>query len=124
MSLGWPFPLNLLAGMAAPALVALIIGPVLLRLSGKYFVLVTFLFGEIVRLVLTEWQSLTGRGQRDFSIPPPMAALAGPLLFYYFVLAVALVCIGIVARLLVSEFGRAIDALREAEQLADAPAFR
>src|ERR1039458_3494806 len=49
MQLDWPFPLNLLAGMAAPALVALVIGPILLRLSGKYFVLVTFLFGEIVR---------------------------------------------------------------------------
>lgn len=119
MSLGWPFPLNLLAGMAAPALVALVIGPVLLRLSGKYFVLVTFLFGEIVRLVLTEWQSLTGGANGIFSIPPPTAALAGPLPFYYFVLAVALVCVGIVARLLVSEFGRAIDALREAEQLAE-----
>jgi branched-chain amino acid transport system permease protein len=119
MSLGWPFPLNLLAGMAAPALVALVIGPVLLRLSGKYFVLVTFLFGEIVRLVLTEWQSLTGGANGIFSIPPPTAALADPLPFYYFVLAVALVCVGIVARLLVSEFGRAIDSLREAEQLAE-----
>ncbi|MGH7210032.1 MAG: ABC transporter permease subunit, partial [Acetobacteraceae bacterium] len=28
MNLDWPFPLNLLAGMAAPALVALVIGPV------------------------------------------------------------------------------------------------
>lgn len=119
MSLGWPFPLNLLAGMAAPALVALVIGPVLLRLSGKYFVLVTFLFGEIVRLVLTEWQSVTGGANGIFSIPPPTAALAAPLPFYYFVLAVALVCVGIVARLLVSEFGRAIDSLREAEQLAE-----
>jgi branched-chain amino acid transport system permease protein len=119
MRLGWPFPLNLLAGMAAPALVALAIGPVLLRLSGKYFVLVTFLFGEIVRLVLTEWQSLTGGANGIFSIPPPTAALAAPMPFYYFVLAVSLACVGTVARLLVSEFGRAIDSLREAEQLAE-----
>ncbi|MEO8714159.1 MAG: branched-chain amino acid ABC transporter permease [Acetobacteraceae bacterium] len=119
MRLGWPFPLNLLAGIAAPALVALIIGPILLRLSGKYFVLVTFLFGEIVRLTLTDWQSLTGGANGIFSIPPPMAALADPLPFYYFVLAVALLCVGLVARLLVCEFGRAIDAMREAEHLAE-----
>jgi branched-chain amino acid transport system permease protein len=119
MQLGWPFPLNLLAGMAAPAMVALIIGPILLRLSGKYFVLVTFLFGEIVRLTLTDWQSLTGGANGIFSIPAPTAALADPLSFYYFVLGIAVLCVGLVARLLVSEFGRAIDALREADQLAE-----
>jgi branched-chain amino acid transport system permease protein len=71
MKLGWAFPLNILAGAAAPALLALLIGPVLLRLQGKYFVLVTFLLGEILRLVFVQWSSLTGGANGIFGVPPP-----------------------------------------------------
>src|SRR3954447_9092682 len=51
MQLGVPFPLAWLAGGLASAAVALAIGPVILRLTGKYFVLITFLLGEIMRMV-------------------------------------------------------------------------
>ena len=34
---------------------ALLIGPIILRLTGKYFVLITFLLGEILRMVFVDW---------------------------------------------------------------------
>ena len=49
-----PFIAGLALGTFAAALLALLIGPVFLRLTGKYFVLITFLFGEIVRMVFVD----------------------------------------------------------------------
>jgi ABC-type branched-subunit amino acid transport system permease subunit len=42
MQLNLAFPIALALGFLVPAAIALVIGPVVLRLTGKYFVLVTF----------------------------------------------------------------------------------
>jgi branched-chain amino acid transport system permease protein len=118
MKLGWAFPLNILAGAAAPALLALLIGPVLLRLQGKYFVLVTFLLGEILRLAFVQWFSLTGGANGIFGVPPPAAIFANPAGFYWLAFGSALLCVALVARVLSGETGRVIDSVREGERLA------
>jgi branched-chain amino acid transport system permease protein len=119
MKLGVPFPLNLLAGALAAALLALAIGPILLRLSGKYFVLATFLLGEIIRMVFTEWSSLTGGANGIFGIPSPLPEINSPIRFYYFTAVVAVACLAFMLRLLGSEIGRAIDSMREADRVAE-----
>lgn len=116
--LGVPFPFNMLAGALFPAALALLIGPVLLRLTGKYFVLVTFMFGEIVRLAFTQWTSLTGGANGIFDIPALPAALSTPVGFYYLAAGVSLCCVGLVVLILRSEVGRSIDSIREGERLA------
>jgi len=118
MKLGLPFPFNLLAAAAVPAILALLIGPVVLRLTGKYFVLVTFMLGEIIRLVFLEWTSLTGGANGIFDIPPPWPSLTTPTGFYFLSLACSALCVGLVLRILVSEIGRSIDSIRESERLA------
>lgn len=118
MKLGWPFPLNLLAGAAAPALLALLIGPVLLRLQGKYFVLVTFLLGEILRLAFVQWSSLTGGANGIFGVPAPAPIFATPAGFYWLALGCAILCVALVARVLSGETGRVIESVREGERLA------
>lgn len=55
-----PFLLALLAGMLLPALLAALLGPPTLRLSGVYLAMATLAFGEIVRIVILNWESLTG----------------------------------------------------------------
>jgi branched-chain amino acid transport system permease protein len=118
MRLDVPFPIALAAGAGAAGALALLIGPIVLRLTGKYFVLVTFLLGEIIRMVFVEWSSLTGGANGIFGVPPPHSFLATPIAFYYFALTAALLCVGLCARILSSEIGRAMDAVREAERVA------
>src|SRR3546814_15979120 len=55
-----PFLLSSAAGIAVTMLVALVLGWIILRLRGVYFVLVTFAFGELVRLVFLAFSNLTG----------------------------------------------------------------
>jgi len=116
--LGWPFVPAFLASGLVPAAVALIVGPIVLRLRGVYFVLITFTFGEVVRLTFNEWQSLTGGADGIFRIPPPHPLLVDKRAYYYFALVMATLCVGIVARILTSQTGRYVDAIREGERLA------
>jgi len=90
-----------------------------LRLTGKYFVLVTFLFGEIIRMVIVEQSGWTGGSNGIFNVPPPAEILLSNRAYYYFALFFAVVCIGLCARILTSEYGRAINAIREGERLAE-----
>ena len=119
MKLGMPWPVGLLVGTALAAAVAALIGPIVLRLTGKYFVLITFLMGEVVRMAIVENSGLTGGSNGIFDVPPPYPFLLSNRAYYYFALAFAVFGVGFCARLLTSEFGRAIDAIREGERLAE-----
>ena len=116
---GLPPVLGLVIGMAGPALLALVIGPVVLRLTGKYFVLVTFLLGEIIRMVFVEWTSVTGGSNGISGLPPLHPSLASPIATYYVCLAASIACVALCARILSSEVGRTIDSVREAEKVAE-----
>ena len=119
MRYGMPWPIGLAVGTALAAAVAAVIGPIVLRLTGKYFVLITFLMGEVVRMAIIENSGLTGGSNGIFSIPPPFPFLVSNRAYYYFALTFAVFGVGLCARLLTSEFGRAMDAIREGERLAE-----
>jgi branched-chain amino acid transport system permease protein len=119
MGFGLPWIAGLLIGTLAAAALAAVVGPIVLRLTGKYFVLVTFLFGEMVRMAIVDQSALTGGSNGIFNVPPPAAFLLSNRAYYYFALAFAVACVGLCARLLTSEYGRAIDAIRESERLAE-----
>src|SRR3984885_6200252 len=59
MNAGAPFGVALIGGMAAPAVVALIIGGPTLRLSGVYLAMATLGFGEVVRVIVLNME-ITG----------------------------------------------------------------
>ena len=61
-----------LGGLAAMA-VAAVIGFPLSRIRTVYFVTVTMFLGEIVRLVLFEWRTVTGGSTGMMGIPRPEA---------------------------------------------------
>jgi len=119
MRLGMPWLVGLLAGIALAAAVAAVIGPIVLRLTGKYFVLITFLMGEVVRMAIVENAGLTGGSNGIFDVPPPYPFLLSNRAYYYFALGFAVLGVGFCERLLTSEFGRAMDAIREGERLAE-----
>lgn len=119
MKLSVPFPINLILAALLSFLVALAMGPIILRLSGKYFVLVTFLLGEIIRMALIEWPSITGGSTGIFGVPKPFSAIKTLTDVYYFTLLITAVCIGCIARILNSQIGRAIDSIRESQKVAE-----
>lgn len=116
--LGVPVWVGFIAAFVAPFLAALLIGPVLLRLTGKYFVLGTFMFGEIVRLVFVDWKSVTNGAAGILGIPAPAPMFTDPVAYYYLALAMAAAFILLCLRILRSEIGRAMDSLRAGEALA------
>ncbi|WJR79155.1 branched-chain amino acid ABC transporter permease [Bradyrhizobium sp. NP1] len=118
--------LSLVAGAALSAAIGAIVGPVVLRLKGVYFVLFTFTFGEFVRQIFVDWTSVTGGSEGIAGIAAPQS-FSSPTGFYYLVLAFALLTAAVCGRLLMSQFGDAVDAIRESESLAQSngiPVFR
>ncbi len=124
-----------LAGILA-AFWGVLLGFPVLRLRGDYLAIVTLAFGEIIRLVLINWQSLTGGPNGITGIPRPsffglpftntddgFAAFFGiefsPLqrivFLFYLILALALLTNWVTIRLRRLPIGRAWEALREDE---------
>ena len=124
-----------LAGILA-ACWGVMLGFPVLRLRGDYLAIVTLAFGEIIRLVLVNWQSLTGGPNGVSGIPRPsffgipltpgddgLAARLGIefsptqriVFLFYVILALALLTNWVTIRLRRLPIGRAWEALREDE---------
>jgi branched-chain amino acid transport system permease protein len=123
MRLGFPFPLSVAAGAAAAALLAWLLGSAILRLRGVYFVLITFAFGELFRLMLLEGADLTGGANGIANIPP--ASLFGFVFdtkrsFYCLSAVVAVASVALLWTLFRVPMGKALDAVGENHLLAEA----
>ncbi len=124
-----------LAGILA-AFAGLLLGFPVLRLRGDYLAIVTLGFGEIIRLILLNWQNFTGGPNGISGIPRPsffglpftssgngFAATFGlpyspthrMVFLYYLILALALLTNWVTLRLRRLPIGRAWEALREDE---------
>jgi len=116
----WP---GLIIGALTAALFALVLGIPTLRLRGDYFAIVTLGLGEITRIVLNNWDSMTGGPNGISKIGRPV--LAGMVLntaldFYYLILALVIITVFAMHRLMASRIGRAWIAIREDETAAEA----
>ncbi len=110
MNHGWPFPAAVAAGMAAPAVVAFVIGKPVLRLSGVYLAMATLAFGEVVRIFILNTDDLTGGALG-------LNGIAQLTMWWHVLLAVVLVLF-FLARLRRSKIGRAFEAIKEDETAA------
>ena len=129
--LGFSFWLAAPVTLAAVVAVAVLVGLIVLRLRGPYFVLVMLGFGEVVRLVIANWQDVTGGmvGIRGIRAPEPILFLhfGTRLGFYYLVLATVAAAMFGLLFLVRSRLGRVLVAMREDEVLAEfagAPVMR
>lgn len=97
-----------------------------LRLRGDYLAIVTLGFGEIVRLTLQNWNTVTGGPRGVSDIPRPaffgmnMDITQSTTYIYYLVLAAVVVTIVVITRLKNSRVGLALQALREDEIACEA----
>ena len=130
--LGWPFAGGLVGAIVLTGLFGVVVGIPTLRLRGHYLAMATVGVAEIVRLVLVNWEPVTGGALGVKNIP---AASFGPLVirteleFYYLILACALITLLAAWQLQRSTFGRILQAIRDSEVAAevmgvDAPRYK
>ena len=107
-----PFGVALIAGGICAAIAGLIIGLPVLRLRDDYLAIATLGFAEIIRVVVTNLQSLTNGAQGLKSIPKFSTT--------WNVWGVALLTIWFMSRLVRSSYGRQLMAVRDDEIAAEA----
>ncbi len=122
MRLGVPWIVAFLAGGILAALVSLVIGYPSLRLKGVYFLILTWGFVEVIRMLALRWRAVTEGATGLFGIPPVSLAgveLATKASQYYFVLFAALVILFVQYRLEHSRFGLVLKSIRQSENLGE-----
>jgi branched-chain amino acid transport system permease protein len=118
--------IGILVGTLVGTLAAAIIGPLIIRLRGVYFAMVTIAFGQVFYFVAFRWNTVTGGddGLTGWTRMPLNFGFTTvdiqnkPYAFYYLVLVMFAVAVGLMALLLRSPFGRTLIAIRENERRA------
>jgi branched-chain amino acid transport system permease protein len=119
-------PLAMMAGTLLGGIAGTLFGLLLVRRRGVYFAMVTIAFGQVCFYIAYKWDSFTGGydGLRGFIRAPLDFGLFkiditnNDTLFYYFVLVVFGLAVGLQALILKSPFGRTMLAIRENERRA------
>ena len=125
-SAGLRLTIAMIVGALFATIAGFIVGAPVLRLQGDYLAIVTLGFGEIIRLVLENWTSVTkgSFGLSNLSRPSlfgmEMGVTEATNYIYYIVLAAVVVTIIVVGRLKNSRIGLALQALREDEIACEA----
>jgi branched-chain amino acid transport system permease protein len=119
-------PAGLAVGVVVGTVAAALIGPLIVRLRGVYFAMVTIAFGQVFYFIAFRWNDVTGGddGLTGWTRLPlnfgfgKIDILHNPTAFYYLVFVLFAVSAGIMAWLLRSPFGRTLIAIRENERRA------
>src|ERR1700722_19040759 len=117
--------LAMIAGTLLGGLAGTLFGLLIVRRRGVYFAMWTIAFGQLWYYLAYSWNDFTGGfdGLRDFHREPigfgplTLDITAGPQ-FYYFLLAVFAIAVGVLGLLVRSPFGHTLRAIRENERRA------
>ncbi|AUG01629.1 ABC transporter permease [Pseudomonas sp. 09C 129] len=119
----WVLYANLIIGGLIAALFGVFLGYPTLRVRGDYLAIMTLGFGEIVRVVVTNWVPVTNGPMGIRGIPSPMLfgyEIGSTRALYFFALALSVVLLFCIGRVVRSFVGRAWVALREDDDAAEA----
>lgn len=128
---GFPYWLGGVLAVLLAALCAWVIGAATLHLKGAYLAICTFAFSELFRLMLDNWVSLTNGANGIIVRLVPGIGIPGLFVwnvdsrtrFYYVFWLLAAGTVALIARLVVSDAGRVLKAIRQDELLALAAGF-
>lgn len=109
----WKVPLwiGLPMSVVVPGLIGLVLGRIVLRLSGPYLALTTLSFAEIVRLVIYNSIEFT-RGDQGLNVPGLIDSRLGYYYLFLGALSVVTVCVFVMLR---TPTGRFLQAIRDDE---------
>lgn len=110
------FGVTFATGIAAASVLAVVVGWLSIRLSGFYFLMITFAFAQMVYVAAIRWKNLTG-GSDGLLVPSPRL-FGRPVLqsreeFYFMTLAVFTLCCAVIYVIVRSQFGRTLIGIRE-----------
>jgi branched-chain amino acid transport system permease protein len=94
---------------------ALFVGWVCFRLRGPYFALATLAGGEIIRLIVTNWENLT-EGMMGILI---IQSFRSKLPYYYIALTLAFLCVFVIYLVMKSKWGYYFVSIREDQDAAE-----
>lgn len=118
INLDLPFWITMPAAGIMAGLFGALIGLATLRLRETFLVFGTLAFGEIVRIIIMNWISLTRGPMGIPGIPVPRIfgfPLRNYVYYYYLVLVFTVVSVILISRIYNSKVGRAFVAIREDE---------
>jgi len=119
--MGWPFELGLLAGVAAAALIGLVMGGLAIRRQGIYFSMITLALAQMVYFGALR---APFTGGEDGLQGVPRGKLLGALdlandtVLYFVVLAICVAGFALIVRTVHSPFGQVLKAIKENEPRA------
>ena len=103
-------------GVLMAVLASAAFGFIALRVSGIYFLLVTFALGQLVFSIATKWKTMTGGSDGLAGIPYPEIGFSfSAHSFYYFVIIIFILCAFALYRISQSPFGYSLQGIREDE---------
>ncbi|HKZ76667.1 MAG TPA: branched-chain amino acid ABC transporter permease [Actinomycetota bacterium] len=118
--------LGLAGGVMAAGLVALVLGYLSVGHTRIYFSMLTLAFGMLIFSIALKWRDVTGGDDGLVGIPRAPLAIPGLLTvsvesmgrYYYVVLAASLLAVWLMARIVRSPLGLALQAIRDSESRA------
>lgn len=110
-----PFLVTLALGAAAACLISLVFGYITLRAKGPYFMLISFAFTEVIRMIYTKIEIIGGNSGMIGIFPPGYLDSLYPA----FAVAVVLALVWLLWWLERSDFGKVLVAIRNNDVLIE-----
>jgi len=110
-----PFPVTLLLGATLAAVISLVFGFITLRAKGPYFMLISFAFTEVVRMIYTKTEAIGGSSGMVSIFPPEYLDAYYPA----FLVAVVLIMLWVLWKLEKSDFGKVLSAIRNNDAIVE-----
>jgi ABC-type branched-subunit amino acid transport system ATPase component/ABC-type branched-subunit amino acid transport system permease subunit len=109
--------LGIVVGTVAAALFGALLAIPALRVRGPYLAMVTIAFGWVIFKILQEWSSVTGGDLGISGVPKPRIASLTLIIkqYYYVVLAMFIIALAAQYRLVTSQFGLRLRAMKYSE---------
>jgi branched-chain amino acid transport system permease protein len=129
---GFPLLPAILVGGLSGGLLALILSPLLVRVSGTAFAMLTLAFGQLIFVIALKYREVTGGedGIGGYSIPPlnipgvVSIDMTDKINFYYFAVAVIAVCLFILWFYTKTPFGNLVVGIRDNAMRIDYLGFK